>query len=211
LAVSIRASLRLQLLADEVVIAESDDQVLWQKTLAAIAVGRATPDSPPGEDASGPPAATLAIPERSATGGDGAPLGTLADDIGVPEAALVASCNPTLTAPFMELDPRYWEAFRRNMPLRGPTAVGPIQLACTLLALWARRGGFGPVTVAQGIALLATIDVTDRNAYRSIANCAWLQRRGGGVVVNPVEFARATAVARVYCTRQPPTQAAGGS
>ena len=129
-------------------------------------------------------------------------LKELAQHLSVGPATVQGACSPTKTAPYMQLDLHCWEIMKKQLPQRGPTAVSPIVAAATLLALWFQRAGLGNPTQAQAKQVLATINLTDPNASRSIQNTSWLQGRAGGqIVLNPAEISKAIKLAKCFCSK----------
>lgn len=211
---SVKARLRILLLADEVLVAESADEQLWQELLGRIAAEQGRDvrlerytGSVVDTDRRFPPgAAAGASAEAAAAERDSAPeagaLAAFAAEIGVERNAVAGACDPSSTPPFMHLDRIAWEEFKRLNPRRGPAAVPPIVLAGTLLALWSRHAGLAAVTVNHTQSLLETVDVRDKNPTRGLKNCEWLQLRDGAIKLNPARVERARAVARAFCAGQ---------
>jgi hypothetical protein len=91
---------------------------------------------------------------------------------------------------------------KKQLGKRGPTAVSAIVAAATLLGLWFQKAELGNPTQAQAQGVLGTINITDKNASRSIQNTSWLQGRSGGqIVLNPAEISRAVRLAKCFCTK----------
>jgi hypothetical protein len=114
-----------------------------------------------------------------------------------------SACDPMTEPPYMHLDVRAWQDFKRNTPARGSTSIPPVVLAATLLVLWFKNARLGPLTVSQAQAVLNTIDTRDKNPARALRNCSWLQTRDDVVKLNPARFDQAVAVARAYCSHRP--------
>lgn len=188
----LKANLRIRLLADGVLVGETDDPGLWQTVLAKITVAE--------RDATGGPADPPRIPDES----EDAPVFCLANELTLSVTTVQAALAPSKEAPFLHLDSRTWEAFKKNFPSRGSGSVSPIALALTALACWFRCLDADPPTIAQAHAVIGTIHVTDKNARRSVRNCNWLQQRGNNVIVNPAEITQAISVLQAYCTKEPP-------
>lgn len=198
---SIKAKLRIQLFAEEVLVAESQDADLWRRVLSAIQGGQ------PLEDAAAP-----ILPVGGSIGPaqlpgavlGGSALEKFAEELGATVDQVQGACSPELEPPYLHLDPKSWEAFRRNTPKRGASAIGPILVAATLQCLWFKYGAIeGKPTQALAKQALDTIGAKDPNASRSIKNCEWLQSRADGLVLHPAKFSRAVAVARAYVTESP--------
>lgn len=199
------ATLRVKLFAENVLVAESSDPALWQETLATIS-GLHLTAQPDRRSTGGVDASRQALPVPL-SGGDGdslsAHLAALAAELDVDAAQLVAACDPSLDPPYLHLDMRAWEDFKRNTGARGVESVAPIVLATTLLALWFKVTGIGVAAIPLGQKVLATIELRDKNPYRGLRNCEWLQYRADAVKLNPAQYGQAVAVARAYCSRRP--------
>lgn len=191
---AVKAKLKIQLLADSVTVAESEDEDLWRRVLSAMqgagGLGQRMDEEEPLEE-------DEHEPKKKPRKGGG--HSAFAAELGVSVEELEGACTPEKEQPYIHLDERSWEAFKRNTPQRGPTSVAPIQLAGTLLCLWFKHAGIeGNPTQADAQAVLGTIGERDRNASRSIRNCEWLQSRSNGVRINAARHSRAVSIARAY-------------
>lgn len=188
----VKASLTVTLKANDVVVAETDDPDLWHRVLTAIRTGKVDlgePTLPERQREQQPPPA-------------GDPLGKLAAELGLSRDVVEGACSPSPEPPFLQLDLHNWGAMRRELPERGPTALSPIVVASTLMALWFRHAGLGNPTQAQVLAVLSAISVEDRNPSRGIRRAIWLQPRGGGqVALNAGHIADAVKIAKAFCSK----------
>lgn len=201
--VPVKATLSVILKANEVVVAEINDPLLWQRVLNAINCGNGEMT---GDAGSAAPAVVLSPPRfpQIATGGSGksAPLDLFAERIGVDRTCVEAAYSPTVVAPFMMLDPHCWESMRKELSLRTAFSVAPIAAAGTMLSLWFQVANLGIPTQRQALAVLHTINVPDKNPTRSIRNASWLQQRPGGqIVLNPAQITRAITLVKCFCTK----------
>jgi hypothetical protein len=205
--VTVKANLRVVLYANDIVVAESEDPELWQSNLARI-TGRGATLGPSAE-AKGirPPEVERPndfSPEvQHPNGGATGTLERFAADLDLDAATIHDACAPCLEPPFMHLDVRAWQEFKRNTAPRGSSSVPPIVLASTLLVLWFKAARRGTVTVSQAQAVLGTIDARDKNPARGLKNCPWLQIREDAIKLNAAKFDAALAVARAFCSHQP--------
>lgn len=197
---AVKAKLTVILKADEVVVAEVEDPVLWQHALTVIHGGK--PELPGPNLGAASSADKLQKPKDPGTDEEAGPLSIMAVQLGLDPAQLQGACSPQAEAPHMRLDAHCWEEMKQQLPSRGPLAVSPIVVATTLLALWFQKASLGTPTQAQAKAVLATINITDPNASRSIQNASWLQSRAGGqVVLNPAEISKAVKLAKCFCSK----------
>lgn len=198
---SVRAKLSIILKADDVVVAETEDAALWQRVLAVIngardalpvsAVGGMSPAS---DVTNG--SANLQTPDPKD------PVGRFAAQVGVSVEEIQGAFSPSNNPPYLHLDSHCWEAMKEQLPERGTTAVGPIALAGTVLALWLRSSSQGQATQALAQDVLATIGLRDKNASRTVGRVSWLQTRSGGqLLINPAAISRASLLARCFATK----------
>ncbi|MFC2095679.1 hypothetical protein ACFLSW_04500 [Candidatus Bipolaricaulota bacterium] len=193
----IKAQLKLILTADNVVIAESDDPLIWQAAFQAIqgadveqVLGIAAPSQDEG---------ISWVPEEERTA-----ILSLADDLGVEPQDLLSACHPRMIAPYIFLNKHYWEAFKHQTAERGRTAISNAVLAITLLLLWGEKIHLERVALRDGMAVLRTIVARDDHASRAVENCPWLQKSSGRIVLHPEKISRAVAIARAFCTQTAP-------
>lgn len=196
---TVKAKLKMRLYAGDVLVAESEDAALWQRVLAAITAGKSEIPEKEGNGVGGP--AVGGMVEHAAPASD-PKIAKLAELLDVSAAVVIGACGPSISLPYIHLESRYWESFKKSLPGRGPGSVSPIQLALTLLGLWFDIAGLGQPSQSDANAVLEGIHIKDKNASRSVKNCDWLVSRGNGVVINPAEISRAIEIARAYCIRE---------
>ncbi len=198
---AVKAKLKVILHADNVLVAESEDPVLWQRVFSAISSGN-TSLSDIGEDSGGSDEVNNQDDSGQNVAGKG--IKSFAKEIGISRDEAEGAFGPSSEAPFIHLDPHLWESLKKNTPQRGPSSVAPIALAGTILSLWFRHAGIeGAPTIKQCQEVLKTIDLRDQNANRSLRNTEWLQTRGNGIVINPARRSRAINLALAYCNETP--------
>jgi len=190
---SLRARLRIILMADEVVVAESEDPRLWHATLRAV-----SDEGGEGERH------TFSGPRDGEREAERLAVAAFAEELGVDPEAVQAACAPKAIAPYVFLDRHHFESFKRLTPERGRNAVSNIVLALTLLLLWADKMRLARVAVRDGTAVLRTIGARDDHPGRAVDNCPWIRRSMNRLVLVPEEISKAIAVARAYCTKTSP-------
>ncbi|UQQ14147.1 hypothetical protein [Xanthomonas arboricola] len=201
----LKAAMSVVLKANNVVVAEVDDPILWNEVFSAINLGNSR---------LAPPAAALPTASASLQAADPAvtaavantpaiePIDKLAKEVGVSLDVLVAACEPMSIEPYARIDIHHWEKMKKDLPVRGPKAMPPIVLTATILCLWNRHAGFGSVTQAQAQNVLGGLGVRDNNPGRGIAGCDWLQQKPGALVVlNPAKVSKAICVTSCFCTQ----------
>ena len=201
----IRASLRIQLLAADTVVAESEDPILWQQTLAAISSGEA-PGLAPTLD---PPATSPALLTNTNEPVPDSAVETaaqkLADELELSRPVLEGALGPSLEPPYLHLDIRCWEALKKATPKSGPGAIAPLKIGATAAVLWFRAAKLGNPTADQAQAVLATIHARDSRPSRTLEKCDWLNLRGSSIVLNPAEVSQAEEIIRAFCEKRRPT------
>jgi hypothetical protein len=200
-----KAKLVVVLKADDTIVAEKEDALLWQRVLGIIHGGGSAADLVGKQAASDFADQSTAVQFEDSGGGDRA-LVQLAKRLGVPTSVVEGALSPSREPPYLRLNDHNWEDFRKALPQRGVGAIPPIAIAGTLLALWLKEANLG-VSATQGLAaqVLDAIGVRDPNPSRGIRNTEWLQARAGGtIILNPAEISRAVRVARGFCMKKAP-------
>lgn len=196
----VKAKLKVVLQADETVVAESEDAALWQRVLLAINTGIGDPD-PLTEHKQQRQDPTLRQQIDPAPG-DADELGRFARSVGTTVEVVQGACSPSKASPYLTLDMHCWNTMKEQTPARGQGSISPMAVAATLLTLWMQAAKLGNATQAEAQKVLATINLRDANAARSIQGSEWLQGRSGGVIVlNPARAKRAIAIAKAFCTQ----------
>ena len=205
----LKAAMSVVLKANNVVVAEVDDPVLWNEVLSAINLGSSRLIAPslvstPASAAlgAGLPAADPIVAATVANTPTIEPINKLAKELGVGLDVLVAACEPMSTEPYARIDIHHWEKMKKDLPVRGPKAMPPIVLTATILCLWNRHAGFGSVTQAQSQNVLGGLGVRDNNPGRGLSGCDWLQQKPGAVIVlNPAKVSKAICVMSCFCNQ----------
>lgn len=199
---TVKANLKVQLLADSVLVAESEDPILWRKVFAAMQKPNAAQaDAELELDSSVDD--LMDQTSSGSTGKSAKGFSGLAKELNVSVNELKGACDPGTDAPYIHMDAHHWEALKKNTGTRGPNSIAPVALAATLLSLWFRHGDIeGNPTVGQCQEVLGTIDLRDQNTTRSIKNCEWLQQRANGIVINPAKKSQAIKMARAYILKK---------
>jgi len=204
-----KATLKVQLLADDTLIEESHDEALWQYVLARIK-GLPIPstngqiqiegsEKPPTDDYS----SEMGVRSPSGTGAaSSGATAKLARQVGVSVEEIEGALGPSNEEPYLQLDHRSWEAFKKNTPPRGVGSVAPIVLAATALVLLHKSGGCEDVSVGMAQAVLRTIDLRDANAKRGLKRSEWLKVSGEKITLNPAQLSKACGVIKAFCTKQ---------
>lgn len=190
---AVRADLKVILQANEVVVAESDDQQLWQKVLAAINAGTVVVGKPGTESDIG----SDAIDDTDSN----IPISKFAKQLGITTEDAIGSCDPSLEPPYIHLDKHHWESLKKNTPKRGPNAVSATALTMTLLVLWKEIAGLEGPTMKEAKDVRETIGADDKSPARSVRNCEWLQDRNSRIRLNPSQTSKAISITKAYCQK----------
>lgn len=204
----LRAAMSVVLKANDVVVAEVENPTLWNAVFAAINAGNSSLSSASLTQSLQVPSAAIGS-SGSPYAADAAsntpalePIDKFAKELGLEKLTVEGACDPSTSDPFITLDRHCWESMKSTLPARGTSAISPIVLASTILALWNRHAGFGSVTQALAQNALAQIGARDSNPTRGLDGCDWLQRKqGGAVTVNPARVSRAIVIAACFCSR----------
>jgi hypothetical protein len=189
----LKARLQLILKAENVVIAESEDPILWQKVLTAITQKKENLPNPEN------------IKDENNILDVGNDIDKLAKKIGVDKKEVIGACDPKKEPPFIQLDMHYWEMLKKNTPERGSKSISPFVLAFTLLNLWKSMSGINKPDKKMANLVVDTINLTDPNADRAVKNCEWLQKKPDKtVVLNPAQQSKAIAIAKAYILKNEP-------
>jgi hypothetical protein len=195
---AVKAKLKLILMADDVVVAESEDPDVWKTAFVGIHGG----GSPGGATDGGPAEHDTTVEWVSEE--DRLAVRAFAKGLDVDVRDVLAACHPRTIAPYIFLSKECWEAFKRNTPERGRNAVSNAVLAVTLLLLWAERIHLERVSLRDAYAVLRTIGARDEHASRAVENCSWLTVSFNRIRLNPAEASKAVVVARAFCLKEPP-------
>ena len=107
--------------------------------------------------------------------------------------------GPTLSPPWVHVDPGFWSTFKARSPRYGRNSANDVQFVAMALHLWFRQLGREAPTLADVRATVRAAGLTTKNASRSVDNCVALQRRGESVSIRPSEYLRARRIVRAFC------------
>ncbi|MEP1420442.1 MAG: hypothetical protein ABJK59_01570 [Erythrobacter sp.] len=190
--------LELVLLASGVEVARSDDSQIWLTAMSAITGVSPQPTGPATQMVIESGGEHEALDGPIAGSGEDSLIAKFATELGVSRDQLEAAAYPTEDEPFVQLDPKYWEAFKRTT---GFGRVGPSVLVATLILLWDLQiKTVGDLGTRECARVFSAIGLTDKNPTRSINNCDWLQLRGKVIKLNPSRISKAEEIAAAYCS-----------
>lgn len=191
---SVKAKLRVILMADTVTVAEVENSSLWQRILSEIQ----------GSEQSKPLAGSLmpeALEVRTEPQDRSTAIDRFSQRLQIQRMLAESAVAPTTESPYLTLDVHCWEKMKKQLATTGGSAIAALAVAGTLLALWCREAGLETPTQSQAQAVLRRLGTADKNASRAIRNSSWLQSRPGGqIVINPAQNSKALLLARCFCT-----------
>ncbi len=198
-----KAKLTIVLKADEKVVAEVENPVLWQRVLGVINAAGDTASAVDQMETTDDLPLTGSNNARSTDIADDDAVGRFAKSIGAPIDAVKGALAPSMKPPYLHLDRHCWAAMKKNIPLRGPRSISPTGLAGTLLVRWFEEAKIDKKPTQALVAeVLKTANAIDKNPSRSIRNTKWLQSRtAGSFIINPAEIEKANEVVRAFCTK----------
>ncbi|WP_299981887.1 hypothetical protein [Desulfobacula sp.] len=199
---AVKASLKIILMADDTVVAESDDAILWQNVLVAINSGNSLVEQT--ITSGGTTNSGSDIDSQSDNGQPEETIACFAKELDISIECLQSACSPKAEPPYIHLDKHYWEALKTALPKRGTKAIADVIIAATILILWKDSANLGKTALKEATAVLKTLEVSANNPTRSITNCEWLQIKKGNIVLNPALTSKAINVAKAYCLKQDP-------
>lgn len=200
-------NLEIVLLANGSEIARSADRRIWLEAMASLTgvsahLMTATTLAPvvrtsDAGSVEGGPVHEQIQPQSVSVRGRQSPLDAFASELNVSREALEAAAYPTEAEPYIQIDAKYWEAFKKKP---GYGRIAPSVLVATLLLLWDRQiQSIGEIGTRECAKVAGAIGLNDKNPTRSISNCDWLQLRGKIIKLNPSMISRAEEVAVAYC------------
>ena len=188
---SVKATLKIILQADDTIVAESEDAKLWQNVL--IAINQNNNNSVIQEpQIEGDPEVSLLNKERD-------PVENFATYIGVETKKVQSGMSPVIKEPYIYLDKHHWESIKKNLPERGTKAIPDVVIVATLLLVWKEHLKLGDTTSKEVVKILSDFGITAKNPKRSYENCAWIQIRNGNLIINPAQISKAKLVTKAYC------------
>lgn len=178
-------------------VASSKDLGLWQAVFSAINQGGGIKSDPIVKDFNNK------IDDKGKVESKDKAIDDFANIIGIDKEALEGACGPSKESPYIHLDEQYWEALKRNTPVRGRGSISSSVLCATLLTLWFKYAHLGKPSLDEVTKAEKTINIEDKNFIRSLHACKWLQIRNEKVVINPAEISNAIKLCKAYCTKKP--------
>lgn len=135
--------------------------------------------------------------------GDTGPVAALADEIGVGPADVESAFAPKQESPYVRVEKYYWNAFKKNTPGGGPSAISSGALVGTLMCLWFDQIDRDGPTKEEVVEATAVANIRDKRIDRSMNNCDWLRVSGDRVAISPAQVDKAVRVARAFCLKKP--------
>ncbi|MFW5804293.1 MAG: hypothetical protein ACOCWG_03570 [bacterium] len=191
---SVKANLKIILKADDTIVAESDDPILWQKIL--ISINSNNDQIEEFSDTNNKESKELYSNDDL--------IKSFANYLEIPIENVNAAISPTIEAPYIHIDKHYWEAIKKSLPARGATAIADVVIAGTILLVWKEYSKLGDTLTKDVTKILSDLNITAKNPTRSFQNSEWLQLRNNKLFINPVETSKAKNFVKSFCLKQDP-------
>ena len=176
------------LYVDDKVVAQSEDLGLWQTILSSINAGtEVRADLSPlngGKE----------VPNLD---GDDNLVKKFSEELGINYDLIADTCSPMIESPFISLDMKSWEKFKRNCS--GKRSIPDVVVVGTILALWKKHAHLEEATHKEVIKILKPLNITPTNPTRSYKNCEWLKFESGKVMLLASKYSKAQEMMIEYC------------
>lgn len=111
---------------------------------------------------------------------------------------IIDACNPSIEAPFIKLDMKTWENFKKKY-FSNKRPLPDVVIVATILALWKNSMGLGDTTQKDVIAVLKQLNINATNPTRSYKNCEWLKYDNKKITLMATKYSLAKKVLAEYC------------
>jgi hypothetical protein len=192
---AVKANLKIILQADDTIVAESEDQILWQKILIAINTGNYQLDDKSDDEE---------IVEEKNVYSNKDLISSFSKYLEIQPEYIKAAFSPISESPYIHIDKHYWESIRKSLPSRGATSIPEVVIAGTILLLWKEFAKLGDTNPKEVTKVLSILGVTAKNPTRSFQNCEWLQLRNNKLYINPVETSKAKELVKSFSLKKSP-------
>lgn len=181
------------LYVDEKIVAESDDLSLWQRTLSSIKSNISFGLSGTGKDND-----LIVDMDDNNQNEDGALLEKFANDVEISLELVKDACSPSLEAPFIHLDMKTWENYKRKHFVN-KRPLPDVVIVATILALWKKSADLGEVSQKEVLLVLKQLNIAATNPSRSYKNCEWLKYDNNKIVLMATKYSLAVKMFKDYC------------
>lgn len=177
------------LYVDEKIVAESTDLTLWQNILSQIKLGNIL--------ASNNAITVGSVPEE-ANVKETSEVERFSKEVEIDCNKIVDACNPSIEAPFIRLDMKTWENYKRKH-FENKRPLPDVVIAATILALWKKCLNLGDVTQKEVISVLKQLNITSSNPSRSYKNCEWLKYDNSKIILMATKYSLAQKMLAEFC------------
>jgi len=180
------------LYVDEKIVAESTDLTLWQNVLTQIKSGNITLLN----NMEG--ATNNNSEEKSNNKDEVSDVEKFSKESEIDYDKIVDACNPSVEAPFIRLDMKTWENYKRKH-FENKRPLPDVVIVATILALWKKCHNLGDVTQKEVLTVLKQLNITASNPTRSYKNCEWLKYDNNKISLMATKYSLAQKMLTDFC------------
>lgn len=184
---------RTVLYVDDKIVASSSDLDLWQDILTTIKSNKTNNSVEKTCNNN-----NIQRVDKEVTNSSNSLLERFAKEIEVDCDMIKDACNPSEEAPFIRLDMKTWENYKRKH-FENKRALPDVVIAGTILALWKKSANLGDATQKEVIKILKQLNILATNPTRSYKNCEWLKYENGKIVLMATKYSLAQRMFLEYC------------
>ena len=180
------------LYVDEKIVAESTDLTLWQNVLSHIKSGNITSLNKPMDIIDNNNEVQSVKNEEISD------VEKFSKEVEIDCDKIIDACNPSIEAPFIRLDMKTWENYKRKH-FENKRPLPDVVIVATILALWKQCLNLGDVTQKEVLAVLKQLNITATNPTRSYKNCEWLKYDSNKIILMATKYSLAQKMLVDFC------------
>ena len=180
------------LYVDEKIVAESDDLALWQNVLSHIKSDNIAPLNKPMNITDN------SSEVQSVRNEEISDVEKFSKDVEIDCDKIMDACNPSVEAPFIKLDMKTWENYKRKH-FENKRPLPDVVIVATILALWKKCLNLGDVTQKEVLTVLKQLNITATNPTRSYKNCEWLKYDNNKISLMATKYSLAQKMLADFC------------
>ena len=180
------------LYVDEKIVAESTDLTLWQNVLSHIKSGNFASLNKPMDIIDN------SNEVKSVKNEEISDVEKFSKEVEIDCDKIMDACNPSIEAPFIRLDMKTWENYKRKH-FENKRPLPDVVIVATILALWKKSLNLGDVTQKEVLAVLKQLNITATNPTRSYKNCEWLKFDGNKISLMATKYSLAQKMLADFC------------
>lgn len=180
------------LYVDEKIVAESTDLTLWQNVLSHIKSGNITSLNKPMDVIDNNNEVQSVKSEEISD------VEKFSKEVEIDCDKIMDACNPSIEAPFIRLDMKTWENYKRKH-FENKRPLPDVVIVATILALWKKCLNLGDVTQKEVLTVLKQLNITATNPTRSYKNCEWLKYDSNKISLMATKYSLARKMLADFC------------